>query len=170
MSLSDRIAVMSEGRLLQVGQPEELYSRPQNLFVANFVGKINFLEGTVRRVDGRRGLIDISGEGPVTALVDESFRPGQPVQMALRPESLSLSRIDDPAPGNRLAGIVERRRFLGNLAHYFVRTSGGHLLMVEAAGRSEPAKVGDSVLVHWDPVAGRVFSEDLPAPLEGLEA
>ena len=170
MSLSDRIAVMSEGRLLQVGQPEELYSQPRNLFVANFVGKINFLEGTMGRAEGRWGIIDIAGEGSVTALVDEALRPGQAVQIALRPESLSLGQTDDPAPGNRLAGIVERRRFLGNLTHYFVRTSGGHLLMIEVAGRSEPAKVGDAVWVHWDPATCRVFSEgSATASLEDTE-
>ncbi len=164
MSLSDRIAVMAEGRLLQVGNPEELYARPVTPFVANFVGKINFLEATVRRRDGRLCVIEVPGEGLVGARLDESFRPGQAVRLALRPESLQMSRSEEAAPENRLAGIVERRRFLGNLSHYFVRTSGGHILIVETPGGAEPAKVGDPVWVHWNPEECRLFPEGSPAP------
>lgn len=165
MSLSDRIAVMADGKLLQVGNPEEIYSYPLTPFVANFVGKINFLEGTVRRVEGGQCIVEVAGEGLIRARADEPIHEGQVVQLALRPESLCMSRTEEGARGNRIAGIVERRRFLGNLSHYFVRTSGHHVLMVEPAGGSEVAKVGDSVWVHWDPEDCRVFQGSLPGSI-----
>jgi spermidine/putrescine ABC transporter ATP-binding subunit len=164
MSLSDRIAVMSEGRLIQVANPEELYANPVTPFVAHFVGKINFLDGVVRRRDGRQCLVEIPGEGSVRATAEEAFQEGQTVWLALRPESLALSRTEDGLEPNRFAGVVDRRRFLGNLSHYFVRSSGGRILMVEVAGGAEPAKVGDAVWIHWDPEDGRLFREHPAAP------
>ncbi len=167
MSLSDRIAVMADGNLLQVGNPEELYSHPVTPFVAHFVGKINFLDGTVRRAEGRQCHIEVPGEGSIRVRMDEPFREGQVVQLALRPESVSISRTEEGARENRIAGVVERRRFLGNLSHYFVRTSGGRILMVEATGGTELAKVGDPVWVHWNPEDCRLFPEGSPAASPG---
>lgn len=158
MSLSDRIAVMADGRLLQVGTPEELYSRPQTPFVADFVGKINFLEGWVRQVDGKRCVVATDSEGLVTAAVgDRPVREHEPVRLALRPEVLSITQAPEGRGENRVAGVVERRQFLGNRSQYFVRTVGGHLLMVEAPSATELARDGDSIWVQWAADDSRLF-------------
>jgi spermidine/putrescine transport system ATP-binding protein len=159
MSLSDRIAVMADGRLLQVANPEELYARPATPFVAEFVGKTNLLVGTVRRVEGRQCTVEIPGGKLIMAQAEEQFHEGQGVKLALRPESLRMSLTEEGIPGNRIAGIVEQKRFLGNLSHYFVRTAKGHVLMVEAPAGNEGARVGDTLWIHWNPEDCRLFPQ-----------
>jgi putative spermidine/putrescine transport system ATP-binding protein len=160
MGLSDRIAVMSEGRIVQVGPPDEVYARPLTPFVANFVGKINLLAGTVRAMHGRECLVDVGEERPIAGWSHASLALGQPVQVALRPEHLSMRRGADASPATGAAAVVERRRFLGNLSHYFVRTPAGHRLLVETRGAEDSAKVGDSVWIEWRVETARVFADD----------
>ena len=149
MSLSDRIAVMTEGRLLQVGTAEELYWRPATAFVAQFVGKINFLEGTVTTRDGRYWWVEVDAGKAVRVLAEPPVASGQRLRLAVRPERVRLAPGDPPVSENWLPGVVERRRFSGNLCHYFVRVSSEQTLLVEAPGGSDAAKVGDAVVAGW---------------------
>jgi spermidine/putrescine ABC transporter ATP-binding subunit len=160
LSLSDRIGVMRDGRLVQVGTPEELYSAPATPFVAHFVGKISFVEGRVREDDGRFSVVELDGDGVVRAVAAVRPAAGSRVRIALRPECLTVARAPGAAGTNHVAGTVERRKFLGNLAHYFVRTGAGRLIMVEAPARGDPVKVGDGVHVAWRPEDGLVFVDD----------
>ena len=106
LSMSDRIVVMSEGRMEQVGTPVDIYNHPKTRFVASFVGHLNLLEGTV--VDAGRGLIEIEGQQlSISAPVPTSGRTS--VTLALRPEAV---RLDSPAE-NRLSGTVSDVNFLG---------------------------------------------------------
>jgi spermidine/putrescine ABC transporter ATP-binding subunit len=160
MTLSDRIAVMSDGRILQVGPPDEVYARPRTAFVASFVGKINLLAGAVRATHGGECLVDVGEERPITGLTDTSLALGQAVQVALRPEHLVMRGGDDPSLPTGMAGMVEGRRFLGNLSHYFVRTPAGHRLLVETRAGEDSAKVGDTVWIAWRIETARVFAEE----------
>lgn len=179
LSLSDRIAVMSEGRLVQVGSPEELYSSPATPFVAHFVGKISFLEGRVRSDEEHWCVVELEGDGVVRASAAARPVVGSRVRLALRPECLSVTHSSGEKHANQIAGTVERRKFLGNLTHYFVRTGGGRLIMVEASGRVDPAKVGDSVYVTWQAEDGLMFVDggegrlggqgELPTGVGGLQ-
>ena len=160
MSLSDRIAVMSEGRIVQVGPPDEVYHRPRTPFVASFVGKINLVPGTVREAHGRECLVDVGEERPIVGWSASTLAAGQLAQVALRPEHLTLRTTADATASRGLSARVERRRFLGNLSHYTVRTRAGHRLLVETRGTEEVAKVGDTVHIDWPSEAACVFPAD----------
>jgi spermidine/putrescine ABC transporter ATP-binding subunit len=160
LSLSDRIGVMSDGRLVQIGTPEELYAAPATPFVAHFIGKISFVEGRVRGDEGRFSVVELDGDGVVRAAAAARPAAGSRVRIALRPECLSVGRTAGAEHDNHVTGTVERRKFLGNLAHYFVRTGAGRLIMVEGPARGDQAKVGDRVSVTWRPEDGLVFMDD----------
>jgi ABC-type Fe3+/spermidine/putrescine transport system ATPase subunit len=131
--LGDRVAVLRDGRLEQVGTPDELYEAPRTAFVARFVGRASELHGRVREqtADGTR--VEVQGclwGIPSGTGVRSTFEPGDPVQVLLRPEALWLAR---PDPGLLAATVVERR-FMGASALYLVRTDAGSLLDVDAPG------------------------------------
>jgi putative spermidine/putrescine transport system ATP-binding protein len=107
LSISDRIVVMSKGRIEQIGTPLEIYNAPKTPFVASFVGTLNLLHATV--VDGQQGRV---------AVGDQVFNTGrhidgQTVTLAVRPEAFALSSTSDGA--NHLQGTVEETYFLGSV-------------------------------------------------------
>lgn len=91
LSMSDRIAVMSHGKVMQVGTPVEIYERPRNKFVADFIGETNLLDGTVRSVDGNSLTVFVPAlNAEVRALHQGAFRAGQEVSLSIRPEKIRL--------------------------------------------------------------------------------
>ncbi len=91
LSMSDRIAVMSHGRVMQTGTPVEIYERPRNKFVADFIGETNLLDGTVRGVDGKWLTVFVPAlQAEVRALAIDEFCPGQAVSLSIRPEKIRL--------------------------------------------------------------------------------
>jgi ABC-type Fe3+/spermidine/putrescine transport system ATPase subunit len=145
MTLSDRIAVMDDGRLLQVGTPEEVYERPRTTFVARFIGDANLFETPVRG-----GVAELGG----ARLALE----GDGVAFAVRPERV---RIDPPPAESLLEGTVVDRTFLGATTRYALRTSDGHLLQaqVPSAGERAARAPGDQVRIGWPAEAALVFPE-----------
>jgi spermidine/putrescine ABC transporter ATP-binding subunit len=166
MSLSDRIVVMADGRAEQIGPPDEIYERPRTAFVASFVGKINVLDGAVLSVDAHGATVDVGEERPIRVRADGPLAVGHRVSIAVRPEQLVMRRVPVPDDGRTgadaviLHGAVDRRRFLGNLSHYFVKTPRGRVLLVEVQGHDDAAKVGDAVQVSWSVEASHVFADD----------
>jgi iron(III) transport system ATP-binding protein len=139
--LSDRIAVMSEGRLRQVGSPDELYRRPADLFVAGFVGRSNALSGTLEVSEEGRTRVRLEA-GPVWSLGgggDEAPRPG-PCRVLVRPEDLVFT---GPDAEGVLRGRVRDRRFLGTYTRFFLDTESAGVLEV-VRGEHGP-EVGESV-------------------------
>lgn len=159
MSLSDRIAVMADGRVIQVAAPEELYARPATPFVAEFVGKTNLLTGRVRRVEGRQCTVQIGADIIIVVHTEDTLHEGQDVRLALRPESLRMSLTEQGLEGNRIIAFLEWKRFLGNLSHYFVRTTQGDRLMVEVLGGSDIGRAGDKLWISWKTEDCRVFPQ-----------
>jgi spermidine/putrescine transport system ATP-binding protein len=96
LTMSDRIAVMNKGVALQIGTPVEIYERPNNRFVADFIGESNFLSGEVSNVEGTSAKVNLAGIGlPLTGLKVGEIKPGQNVIVSVRPEKIRLS--DHPA-------------------------------------------------------------------------
>jgi len=121
MAMSDRVAVMNAGRIVQVGGPLEIYARPADRFVADFIGLMNFIPGEVRRVEDGRVLVRaLGGEVWVSATAP----PTGAVIMAVRPEDIGLGT-------GPLSGTVAVRNFMGNFVDYKVR-AGGHILRVQS--------------------------------------
>ena len=155
LTMSDRIGVMSEARLLQVGTPEEIYEHPASRFVADFIGEINLLEATVvdpNTVELRNGM---RIRAAVSAAVNSS------VTIAIRPERFSLSRSVDIGDGaSAIAGTVNRRTYFGDVFYYEVETSAG---VVDVKEENRPGlelfEHGDTATVSWDPGAVSIVQE-----------
>jgi iron(III) transport system ATP-binding protein len=119
LTLSDRIAVFNEGRVFQVGPPKELYERPANRFVADFIGINNLIDGTVRSVNG--ALLVETAVGPLRALPDARFKAGDRCVLSVRPENASISGKND----NRVEGKIAFAAYLGNTLRYDIDLGGG---------------------------------------------
>ena len=174
LSLSDRVVVMSEGRMEQVGTPFEIYNFPTTAFVASFVGTLNVLRATV--VDAARGELSISGQQVILAKGVKG-NPGDEVRVALRPEMGSLS--DRPYECSRLSGKVADVSFLGSIVRIRVALetgsgpggSAGEGQVVILDEFNEPTlklpSIDDRVTVSF-PVDGPLVL-DAAAPVESVE-
>lgn len=154
LTMADRLVVMNEGSVCQVGSQRDLYERPADRFVAGFVGRSTFLDGTVEapgrfRSDG--GLV-LACAGGV---------PGRAV-LSLRPERIEIAPADGQLGGldNRLPGTVEFVSYLGALTDVHVRLSPSDRMVVQFANREGgfAPHVGQSVQVGWSASAGQVFN------------
>ncbi|MEX0281199.1 MAG: ABC transporter ATP-binding protein [Arenibacterium sp.] len=124
LTLSDRIAVMSGGRVLQIDTPAGLYEAPQTREVASFIGNMNFFKGTVRRNGAAMGAIDTEGLGTIPVPVEQLTKPnGALVQVALRPEKFALSG-DKPEAEIAIPGTLNTSAYLGERSHYYIKIDG----------------------------------------------
>jgi len=153
LSMATRIAIMSGGRVIQTGTPREVYDRPANRFVADFIGDTNFLLGTVRR-DGGAPVFDVgSAVVDVQDDVQGEAQPG-PATLMIRPEFLSLRRGDAIDGPRGLAGRVVNVAFLGNHTRITVSTAAGEMVVVRPHGTRDstadtPRELGEEVCVWW---------------------
>ena len=148
LSISDRIVVMNEGAIEQIGSPGDIYNRPRTRFVASFVGTLNTLQGVV--VDPAEGAIRVGQTMLRARGVIEGAKAGETRALALRPEAL---RLGPPADGdNALTGVIEDATFLGAIVRLRVRIDGGALLVdaFNSNGASFP-EPGDEVKVSFSP-------------------
>ncbi len=131
LTLSDRIAVFNRGKVLQVGPPKALYERPENRFVADFIGINNLVEGTVESVDAAQQRLRVrTAIGELSALTDGRFRPGDRCIVSVRPENAEFD--GKPAPGRNLAqGRIAFAAYLGNALRYDVELGQGVVFKVD---------------------------------------
>jgi iron(III) transport system ATP-binding protein len=126
MTLSDRIVVMNEGEIEQIGSPTEIYRQPKTRFVADFIGRANFAEGTVlERQDGQL-VLDVLGTRLTVPEPDNDFQVGQAAILVIRPEMVEI----DP-PEGQVEATVRRATYLGNVVEYDVEVAGQLLALVE---------------------------------------
>ncbi|HUX41036.1 MAG TPA: ABC transporter ATP-binding protein [Rectinemataceae bacterium] len=159
LSVSDRIAVMDGGRVLQVGSPQDIYENPRTDFVARFIGDTNLFSGTVIEREGEIATVEVDRLGRLAVEANGEAPVGARVSVAVRPEKLhiSLSRPDSSlAEKNVVAGRVEEPIYSGFQSKYFVRTEGGASLVVfrQHAQWSEGVpdiKWKDEVYLTWNP-------------------
>ena len=147
LSMSDRIAVMSGGKVLQVASPRELYEAPNCREVADFIGEINFFDGTIIGRDGELAEIDAPPLGRIKAKTDGLVRTK--VLVALRPEKIALSEAGVP-------GTIAAAAYLGERSHYAV-TVAGRTIAVAAQNVAKSVvrghAPGDAVHLSWEPEA-----------------
>jgi len=159
MSLSDRIAVMNLGRLVQLGPPRDIYEHPRSRFVAEFVGKINFLPAHVRGREGEWGVLE-SADATVRVPVAALGSGAGAVTVAVRPERLVLLAAGADADGrNAVDATVVSQGFAGNLLHVTVRTAADVRLVVEARPGEPVGQVGEKVRVAWAPGHATVLTD-----------
>jgi len=161
MTMSDRIAVMRQGRIEQLGTPEELYERPATEFVAGFLGVSNLLDGEVAGRGDRFADVRLA-DGTVLKAPTSALNGETKVRLGIRPEKLRVIAIgDDSAPGfdgesNAIEGTVLDASYMGVSTQYLVETADGHKLTVyaqnlETGGASEVLADGQRVRLTWKP-------------------
>jgi iron(III) transport system ATP-binding protein len=150
LALSHEIAVMNEGRIQQIATPREIYTRPVNAFVADFVGSTNFLDGTVLGPDGSEGRYRVRTElGDVTVLATEPFRADDKVLLSVRPEDVECSAGKPQRSDNVWQGVVDQKVFLGEVVDLQVKL--GQRTLLSRQHPSLRSKVGESIFVQLDP-------------------
>jgi spermidine/putrescine ABC transporter ATP-binding subunit len=151
LTMSDRMAVMNQGRVEQVGSGRDVYLRPRTSFVASFIGETNLLSAEAERQEGEFVTVRV-GEHRMQVRSRQPVRGGQAVTISARPERLRLSAADRNGQANgawrsRLADAS----FLGNTIRYEVELPSGERLKVDRLAGAEPMlQQGQEVLLHWD--------------------
>lgn len=164
MAISDRIALMRKGRILQIGTPQELYMKPQHLFVAHFIGESNFLEGYVSKSNRKESVIELRG-GLLVRTLDKTYKRDDKVVLAVRPEVLTVER-DKKGGVNSFFGQVERFRFEGTNVRCEIRLENGDsVVVVRPALMTEWLDVGEKVTVSFPVEKNFVFAY----PKKGLK-
>jgi len=125
LAMSNRIALMDQGRIVQEGRPRELYQKPANQFVASFVGNTNLLEAEVMERNGENWLVRTAA-GCLEVGCPDGVRPGDAVTVSVRPENIAIS-AELPSSGNVLDGEVETFMFLGELTECWVKVGSERL-------------------------------------------
>ncbi|HZV92569.1 MAG TPA: polyamine ABC transporter ATP-binding protein [Caldimonas sp.] len=168
MTMASRIAVMSAGRFLQVGAPAEIYETPASRFVADFIGNVNLMDGTVVEADADHVVVDC---GDLRHWIDASadIAPGAKVSVALRPEKIRIGRGAAPpptaqepaAPFNRVRGKVRDLAYFGSFTVYRLQLEGGRVLKVSQSNTERQTEGA----LSWDDEAWAAWSPSSPIVL-----
>jgi iron(III) transport system ATP-binding protein len=126
LAMSNRVAVMRNGKIEQLGKPRDVYERPNSRFVADFIGTSNFIDGTVDSVDGGVYLVR-TADGELRVRSDARYANGAAVVVAVRPEHVQLTAGADGAGPNRWNGTVAVRSFLGESVDHVVNVGSSEI-------------------------------------------
>jgi ABC-type Fe3+/spermidine/putrescine transport system ATPase subunit len=162
LTMSDRIAIMKNGKIMQVGAPREVYEKPSCSFVATFLGEANLIQGVVESSNDRKNAVR-TASGEVLRCWGES-PVGSKVSLFVRPEKIDLLDVSgaSPSPGrSAVKATVKHVRFQGSTVHYTLASEGG--LEISAELRNAPSNShfspGLEVLASWDPDVSSALSE-----------
>ncbi len=162
LSMSDRICIMRNGRIVQSGSPRDLYDRPMDRYVADFVGKSNFFPGQVVACDATSCALQVAGDSVITGQGDSTLTKGHAAVASIRPEQIALTRA--AREGISLPVTIVTRIFLGEHTEYLVRHAvlGNFLVLVSrqaeaSEGGYEP---GDAAYAAWAADAALILEDD----------
>jgi spermidine/putrescine ABC transporter ATP-binding subunit len=152
LTMSDRIVVMNDGGIEQIGTAEELYERPTNRFVATFIGESNFLEGRVIQIT--EGAIQVASDGGIGFNIPPKYDlgVGDGVCVLIRPEKLNfLTDVQSPFGWNKIDGTIEEEIYLGENRRYKVRILENQILSLKVSNAPEAqhSRRGNRVAVGW---------------------
>jgi len=162
MTVADRLAVMAQGRIIQVATPAEIYEQPISRYVAEFVGDVNMIEGGLTTAEPSGSLIDSARVGSIRVIEHAGALPGATVWLALRPEKIQITHEASSAAENCFFGRVLDIAYLGNLSTYKVALDKGAIMKATVANmtRSIERPIGrdDRVVLSWPANAGVVLT------------
>ncbi len=163
MSISDRIAVMKKGKIIQIGTPQELYMKPNSLFVAYFIGESNFLIGYAKKIVGETVEIELRG-GIKTKAYNKNIKQDERIVLAIRPEICVMKKGSDAAE-NGFTGNIEKVTFEGTFMRYDIRlTNGDKFVINKPSLTDEWLNVGDAITISYPVEKSHLF----PYPASGL--
>ena len=163
MTVASRVAVMDEGRVMQVATPEQIYEAPNSTYVADFIGDVNLIEGRAKPNGGGAYHINwAEGQAPFEAKSDLDLSAGQRCHLALRPEKVGI-QPNKPEEVNAVQGKVLDIAYLGNLSTYHVELSTGQVIKAQTANTNRLSRRDfmwdDPVWVSWSASAGVLLSQ-----------
>ena len=165
LTMSDRIAVMENARVAQLGTPAEIYESPRTAFVAKFIGESNFFDGITEGRNGRTWRVARPGGGHFLVPDHSALREGEPLRIAVRPEWMDLWRPEDvPAGENAVGGTVRDVIYLGETMHVIVTVPGCEDVTVAVRNEGQlikplPWRRGDQAAVAWRPEDCQILEE-----------
>ena len=148
LTMSDRIAVMQHGKVEQVGVPEELYERPANRFVADFMGTINLLRGRVETIDGSFARVRLDAGDSCLARAVGGVIAGAEVELSIRPEAIVISAPGAGGPDS-IEGRVQQVAYLGPNVQYQVHSRAGAIVIALAPKTGRRFSAGENVEMGW---------------------
>lgn len=154
LTMSDRIAVMNDGLIEQLGTPREIYEKPSTRFVAGFIGTSNIVEGQISRVENGLGVLDLGQGERIVAPVPAMVQPGRVIEVSVRPEKVDLHRTPPQVTGSMISGTVTEVVYHGTSTNYTVVTSAGSDFVVfdqNAHDAEDVASRGERVFLTWAP-------------------
>jgi putrescine transport system ATP-binding protein len=162
MTVASRVAVMDEGRIVQVATPQKIYEAPNSIYVADFIGDVNLLKGPVKATGDETYSLDFGGSEPVVATSERPFSDGQTAHLAIRPEKIAI-HSDRPAAPNAIQGKVMDIAYLGNLSTYYVELPNGQIIKAQTANTRRISRRAftweDPVWVSWSATAGVLLDQ-----------
>ncbi|CUH74731.1 Spermidine/putrescine import ATP-binding protein PotA [Tritonibacter multivorans] len=163
MTMASRIAVMDHGKLVQVDTPDRIYEAPNSVYVADFIGDVNIIEGRIAKADGEAAeLAWAEGHSPIRGMSGAGVSSGQGGAFAIRPEKIVIGTEEPTDVHNRISGEVEDIAYLGNISTYYVRLENGALVKSQTANTRRIARRGitwnDKVWLSWTDTAGIVLA------------
>jgi putrescine transport system ATP-binding protein len=177
MTMADRIAVMNNGKLAQVAPPRAIYEHPASRWVAEFIGDVNLLEGTVSSVDAQETVVETASAGKVRVGQGNAAHRGDRVTVAIRPEKIAIARSglrhdeaasaaqagDAAAAPNSASGVLIESSYFGDISVYKVKLDGPGTMRVASANITRAdapvAKPGERVTLSWAADAGTVLTQ-----------
>jgi putative spermidine/putrescine transport system ATP-binding protein len=160
--MADKIVVMRDGKLEQVGSATEIYQRPVSKFVANFIGASNMFSGHVEARQGGGAIIGVSAG--LRLLVDQLPASASDVLVSIRPEAIIIEKAGQDAAAERPNGVsarVDQAIYRGFVSHYYLKTRSGEQIIAFEQNQSQQAglryTVGDEVVARWDSSSNHVI-------------
>jgi spermidine/putrescine ABC transporter ATP-binding subunit len=156
LTLSDRVAVMARGNVLQTASPQNLYNRPVSVEVADFIGQINFIDAKVNEINGNRVTLSTQGLGQLQAVSDSDFiEKNMDIVVAVRPEKLSLATQASANSENSVKGVLNTSAYLGDRSHFYVSIDGCDKPFAVAthdvqSASGQTLERGSDVWLSWD--------------------
>ena len=160
LSMADRVAVMKRGRVVQIGNPTEIYEHPQDPFVAEFVGRINSFSAKVISASPPTAALDL---GDACIRLPRDMEPGHAVLIMVRPHRLDLRPLQEdcspPTARNAIKGHVRKVIYIGDMVQYRIGTDGPELLFEQSTRTASGTRfaVNDAVVAEWDVADTLVF-------------
>ena len=162
MTVASRIAVMDAGRIVQVATPDRLYENPASVYVADFIGDVNIIQGSASPHNETLTQIHwAEGEPPILGTATTKLAKGTPCHFAIRPEKVSISGKKPENAANTVQGKVHDIAYLGNISTYHVRLKNGQIIKAQTANNRRISRRSftweDPVWLSWTDTAGVVL-------------
>lgn len=161
MTVASRVAVMDEGQIIQVATPADIYERPNSVYVADFIGDVNILNGHATRAGDGYDITYAEGKAPLHAKTTNDLGESRKCALAIRPEKVSITAAKPAKVTNAIKGKIIDIAYLGNLSTYHVELENGQMIKAQTANTTRLERRSftweDSVWLSWTDTAAIVL-------------